>query len=56
LYKSLAPQTISVEPGPKLQAPAPPSESFWLRPSKIALTPPPQPWCRGRLQLASGLF
>jgi len=41
LCKSLVPQTISVEPEPKLEVPAPPSP-----------TSPPQPWCRGRLWLA----
>jgi len=47
LYNSLAPQTISVEPEPKFQAPAPPSKTFRLRlrSSKIAWAPVPQPCC-----------
>jgi len=43
LYNPLAPQTISVDPEPKFQAPAaaPPSKSFWLRlqPFKTASAP-----------------
>jgi len=36
LRNSLSPQTMSVEPEPKFQAPVPPSE--------IYLVPAPQPW------------
>ena len=45
LYNSIAPQTISVEPEPKFQAPAPPSKNFWLRlqRSKISWHPAPAP-------------
>jgi len=44
LCNSLSPRTISVEPEPKFQAPAPPSKSFWLRfqASKIAWAPAAQ--------------
>jgi len=31
LYNSLVPQTISVDPEPIFQGPAPPSKSFWFR-------------------------
>ena len=46
LYNSLAPQTISVEPEPNFQAPAPLSKYFGIRfqPSNIACAPTPQPW------------
>jgi len=45
LFAQLADQTtISVELEPKLQIPALPSERFWLRRSKIAWAPGPQPW------------
>jgi len=59
LSNSLSPQTMSVELEPKFQAPVLPSKIFWLRPSKIAWAPAPQPWlwqARCRLQNKSKSF
>jgi len=46
VYVSLAPQTISVEAETTFQAPAPPSEGFWLRLQKWRRE---VRWCPGRL-------
>jgi len=37
-------QTLAVETEQTFQAPASPSECFWLRTSKMAFGPAPQPW------------
>jgi len=43
LYDSLAPQTRAVEPEPEIQAPAPPSKSFWLQLQSSKIDWPPDP-------------
>jgi len=51
LYNSITPQTMSVEPEPKFQAPAPTSKSFWLRPTALVINETEKVCCtnHGRL-------